>query len=229
MMKPVPIRVSRVRRTQSGHFKKDCPKRRNGLKRKWLDYGATTHDEASASKSKSSKKDTGKAQLKSGHFKKVCPKRRNGLKSKWLDYGVTTHVSHIMQGFLSIQTIRTKKCARNLVFVSKLDDLGFNFKIGDNTFSLFKDMYYYGFDTLIDGLYCFNVDVRFMESLFNVECVVGSKRNMHDDSSTYLWHQRLGHISKERIMRLMKIEILPQLDFGDWDICLDLTKGKKTK
>ena len=68
-----------------------------------------------------------------------------------------------------------------------------------------------------------------MESLFNVECIVGSKCNMHGEISAYLWQQRLGHISKKRIMRLMKNEILPQVDFGDWDICLDYIKGKQTK
>ena len=90
-------------------------------------------------------------------------------------------------------------------------------------------MYYYGSGTLKDGLYFLNLDVKFMESLFNVECDVGSKRNVHDDSSAYLWHQRLGHISIERIKRLMKNEIFPQLDFGDWDICLNCIKGKQTK
>ena len=90
-------------------------------------------------------------------------------------------------------------------------------------------MYYYGFDILIYGLYCFNLDVKFMESLFNVECDAGSKKNVYDDSYAYLWHQRLGHISKERIARLMKNAIFPQLDFGDLDICLDCIKGKQTK
>jgi len=27
----------------------------------------------------------------------------------------------------------------------------------------------------------------------------------------------------------MKSEILPQLDFSDWDVCLDCIKGKQTK
>ena len=90
-------------------------------------------------------------------------------------------------------------------------------------------MYYYGSGTLVDGLYCFNLDVKFKESLFNVECDVSSKRNVHNDSSAYLWHHKLGHISKERVMRLMKNKILPQLDFSGWDICLDCIKGKQTK
>lgn len=86
-------------------------------------------------------------------------------------------------------------------------------------------MYWYEYG--IDGLYCF--DVRFMESLFNVEYVIGSKRNVLNNNSTYLWYQGLGYISKERITRLMKNDILPQLDFDDWDVCLDCIKGTQTK
>jgi len=70
-------------------------------------------------------------------------------------------------------------------------------------------MYYYGSGTLVDGLYCFNLDVKFKESLFNVECDVSSKHNVHNDSSAYFWYQRLGHISKERVMRLKENENLP--------------------
>ena len=117
----------------------------------------------------------------------------------------------------------------NLLLVAKLDELGFYVKIGNNVFSLFKDIYCYESCTSINGLYCFNLDVKFIESLFNVEYVLGSKRNVLDNNSAYLWHQRLGHISKKRIMRLMKNDILPQLDFDNWDVCLDYIKGTQTK
>ena len=64
---------------------------------------------------------------KAGHFKKDCPIRNKQFEKKgtyyvsicfksnlievpnnnwWLDSGVITHVSHVMQGFLSIQPIR---------------------------------------------------------------------------------------------------------------------------
>lgn len=121
------------------------------------------------------------------------------------------------------------RCARNLVSVAKLDGLNFNFRIGNNVFYLFKNSYYYGSGILVDGLYRFNLYVNFKESLFNIEHVVGSKRNTNNESSAYLWHQRLGYISKERVMGLMKGEILPQLDFGDWNIYSDCIKGKHTK
>lgn len=39
----------------------------------------------------------------------------------------------------------------------------------------------------------------------------------------------MGHISKERMQRLIKNEVLPQLDFTDSWICVDCIKGKQTK
>ena len=39
----------------------------------------------------------------------------------------------------------------------------------------------------------------------------------------------MGHISKERLQRLVKNEILPNLDFADFGLCVDCIKGKQTK
>ncbi|OMO97059.1 Integrase, catalytic core [Corchorus capsularis] len=55
----------------------------------------------------------------------------------------------------------------------------------------------------------------------------GSKRSAHIENSAFLWHQRLGHISNERIMRLVKGDILPQLDFVDWDVERQLDRKVK--
>jgi len=58
---------------------------------------------------------------------------------------------------------------------------------------------------------------------------VGTKRSLMDERSTYLWHKRLGHISKEKMQRLVKNEILPNLDFTDLNVCVDCIKGKQIK
>jgi hypothetical protein len=39
----------------------------------------------------------------------------------------------------------------------------------------------------------------------------------------------LGHISRGRIERLVKSEILPPLEFPDLEQCIDCIKGKYTK
>jgi len=47
-----------------------------------------------------------------------------------------------------------------------------------------------------------------------------------NECSAFLWHKRLGHISKERMERLVKYEILPSLDFTDLNVSVDCIKGK---
>lgn len=120
------------------------------------------------------------------------------------------------------------KCARHLVSIAKLDKSGFKSEIGNNVFSLCKNKYYYGSGALIEDLYRSNLDVMFAESLFNIEQSIGKKCSAYNENSAFLWHKRLSHISKERGMRLIRNDILPQLDFTDWDICVDCIKGKQT-
>jgi hypothetical protein len=44
-----------------------------------------------------------------------------------------------------------------------------------------------------------------------------------------LWHYCLGHISRGRIERLIKDDILHPLDFSDSNYCIDCIKGKYAK
>ena len=50
------------------------------------------------------------------------------------------------------------------------------------------------------------------------------KRKRTQDTSSKLWHCRLGHISRGRIERLVKSEILPQLEFSDLEQCVECIK-----
>ena len=52
------------------------------------------------------------------------------------------------------------------------------------------------------------------------------KRKRVHDTSSKLWHCRLGHILRGRIVRLIKKSILPPLEFSDLERCLDCIKGK---
>ena len=62
-----------------------------------------------------------------------------------------------------------------------------------------------------------------------MHCDIGSIRSLVNENSAYLWHKRLGHISKERLQGLVKNGILPTLDLTDLGICVDCIKGKQTK
>lgn len=43
-----------------------------------------------------------------------------------------------------------------------------------------------------------------------------------------LWHRRLGHISIERIKKLVNDGVLSTLDYLDFETCIDCIKGKQT-
>ena len=58
---------------------------------------------------------------------------------------------------------------------------------------------------------------------------VNRKRKRAHDASLKLWHCHLGHISRERIERLIKKSILPPLEFSDLEQCIDCIKGKYIK
>ncbi|KAL8159252.1 hypothetical protein V2J09_000789 [Rumex salicifolius] len=180
---------------------------------------------------------------KSGHFKKDCLKRKAWFDKKgaeqylFMGNRMKARIEGIGTYRLILDTgchidlegcLYVPECSRNLVSVSRLDNLGFEVIHGRGRFSLYRKDYLYGTGTLFDSLYKFNLDVKFSESLFNVESR-GIKRSASNESSAFLWHQRLGHISKERMMRLVKSEILPQLDFSDLDVGSFIGYPEKSK
>ena len=86
-----------------------------------------------------------------------------------------------------------------------------------------------GSGTLYDGLYRLNLDNLYAETLMTSHHNVGTKRSLVNECSAFLWHKRLRHISKERMERLVKNEILLSLYFTDLNVCVDCIKGKQTK
>ena len=92
-----------------------------------------------------------------------------------------------------------------------------------------KDDSFIGSEILVDGLYRLKLDVDFSASLMCVHQNIGIKCSIANENFAYLWHKLLGHISKERLQRLVKNEILPNLDFTDLGLCVDCIKGKQTK
>ena len=69
----------------------------------------------------------------------------------------------------------------------------------------------------------------YAETVLTLHHNVGTKHSLANEQSTFLWHKRLGHVSRERMKKLIKNEILPDLDFTDLNICMDCIKGKQTK
>ena len=83
-----------------------------------------------------------------------------------------------------------------------------------------------GSDTLYDGLYKLNLDNFYAETLMTSHHNVDTKSNSVNECSAFLCHKYLGHISKERMERLVKNELLLNLGFTDLNVCVDCIKGK---
>ena len=113
---------------------------------------------------------------------------------------------------------------RNLISVSILDKFGYSCSFGNNKFSLFCNSTLVGSGSLSgnDNLYLLHTVTSYNESLH-----VGMKRKLNENSAG-LWHRRLGHISRNRIERLVSNGILESLDFSDLQICVECIKGKQT-
>ncbi|KAF7821924.1 Retrovirus-related Pol polyprotein from transposon TNT 1-94 [Senna tora] len=114
---------------------------------------------------------------------------------------------------------------RNLVSISALDNVGYEFNFRNNKDDIFYDSEKIGESVLTSGLY------KLCTSLSN-ECLhvenCSTKRSKTKNKSFVLWHKRLGHISRERVDHLVKYQILPHLDYSDI-ACVDCAKGKLTK
>ena len=223
-----------------GHFKKDCLKRKAWFEKKgkpcalvcfesnltevpnntwWIDSGCTTHvtNTMQGFLTTQTTNPNEKFVLMGNRVK--APVEAIGTYRLILDTG------HFLDLY---QTLYVPSVSRNLVSISKLDVSGYNFKFGNGCFSLFKHNNFIGSGVLCDGLYRFKLDVSFAETLMTLHNGIGTKRSLVNESSSYLWHKRLGHISKERIERLVKNKILLNLDFTDFGICVDCIKGKHT-
>ena len=110
---------------------------------------------------------------------------------------------------------------RKLISISKLVLLGFYFTINKKGFNAFYESSQVGNGFMSDGM--FQLKLNQTECVFNVQ-----HEKAKTQQSSILWHKRLGHISKQRMELLVKNEILPPLNFNDFDFCVDCIKEKMT-
>ncbi|KAK9074591.1 hypothetical protein SSX86_007189 [Deinandra increscens subsp. villosa] len=108
----------------------------------------------------------------------------------------------VMQGGHCINlldTLYVPRITRNLVSVRKLDD-GYHVAFGNGKVTISLNSRVLGNGYLDGNLYKLNLDDQFSKSLlsYNVnENIKKRKREM--ETSSMLWHQRLGHISRDRM------------------------------
>ena len=85
-----------------------------------------------------------------------------------------------------------------------------------------------GYVSLMDGLYKLSLVSDIVSLSLNVENVV-AKRPKTKGKSSLLWHKHLGHISRQRIARLIKDNTLSLLNFDELGTCMHCIRGKFTK
>ncbi|GJS65663.1 putative RNA-directed DNA polymerase [Tanacetum coccineum] len=229
---------------KKGHTQKDCPKFKEWLAKKgifesfminesfninvpinswWIDSGSMVHIANSLQ-----------------GFRTIRRLERNQRTVK-VGNGVDLNVeaigtlSLILEGGFCLNlygTLYVPSMTRNLISVSKLIIDDFIFTFGYNKVYISLNSRVVGNGCLEGNLFKLCLDNHFSESLlsFNVnENVNQNKRKQDSETSSKLWHQRLGHISRDRITRLVKDEVLPKLDFSDFEKCVECIKGKMTK
>ena len=120
----------------------------------------------------------------------------------------------------------TKSFSRNLILVSKLVPFGYSFHFSETSFNLIYKSNCVGNGILSDGLYGIFLQNDTTHNSLHVQ--TGIKSCVVNEDSSTLWHRRLGHISIDRIRRLVNDRVLSTLDFIDFETCVDCIKGKRT-
>ena len=114
----------------------------------------------------------------------------------------------------------------HLISISRLIPLGFSFNFTDLGFSLSNKSKVIGYGALSDGL--FHIQLHNDVTYIYMHVIAGLKRCVMNEKSSMLWHWRLGHISIERMKKLVNDGVLSALDFADFKTCVNCIKGKQT-
>ena len=107
----------------------------------------------------------------------------------------------------------------NIISGSCLMRDGYSFKY-ENNGSIYMSNIFYGHAPLKNGLFLLNLD----SSDTHIHNVETKRCRVDNDSATYLWHCRLGHIGVKRMKKLHSDGIFESL--GTCEPCL---MGKMTK
>ncbi|KAG6635812.1 hypothetical protein CIPAW_11G068500 [Carya illinoinensis] len=218
---------------KNGHMKSECQKRKAWFEKKgkplalvcfesnlvnvptnswWLDSGANVHVSITMQGYLTS-------QTPSPSKRFIFMENKN--KAEVLAIGTFCLVLSTSHCLDLHNTVFVPSVSHNLIFLSRLDSDGYSFSFHNGSFNLFRDSLSIGFGFLSDGLYRLCLDNTFIHNTYihNHEMCIGTKRNMMNEHSYDLWHKRLGHISKERLERLVKEGTLLHLDFTNLEIC----------
>src|SRR5215813_10603297 len=120
---------------------------------------------------------------------------------------------------------------RNLISISKLLDDGYSISFNNNLVIISRNGLTISIGNSENNLYVLRPlthSTLLNTEMFKVE-KPKTKRQKISQDDTYLWHLRLGHISLDRIDRLIKDGALSQLKLGTLPVCKSCLEGKMTK
>ncbi|KAL0295654.1 UNVERIFIED_CONTAM: Retrovirus-related Pol polyprotein from transposon TNT 1-94 [Sesamum angustifolium] len=109
----------------------------------------------------------------------------------------------------------------NIISFPILDNYGYAFKIDRDGFYLMIDDKSHLLGTLVNGLYILQQS--------NLIMATQHKRKFDNHENAQLWHARLGHISRDRIRKLVDSKSLEVDDFDNLPTCQSCLKGNMTK
>ena len=102
---------------------------------------------------------------------------------------------------------------------------GYSFKSENNGCSIYMSNIFYDHAPLKSGLFLLNLD----SSDTHIHNVEAKRCRVDNDSATYLWHCRLGHIGVKRMKKLHTDGLLEPLDYESLGTCEPCLMGKMTK
>ena len=79
---------------------------------------------------------------------------------------------------------------------------------------------------MVHCLMVFSFSIDSTHTVMHVQ--IGTKRCVINEDSSILWNWSFGHISIDRIKRLVNDKVLSTLNFTDFGTCTDCIKGKQT-
>ena len=100
---------------------------------------------------------------------------------------------------------------------------GYSCKLENNCCSVYMNKTFYGHTPNENGL--LDLD-RSDTHIHNIEA---KRCKVNNDSATYLWHCRLGHIGVKRMKKLRKGGFSESLGYESFDACEPCLLGKMTK
>ena len=100
---------------------------------------------------------------------------------------------------------------------------GYSFKTENNCYYVYMNKTFYGHTPNVDGL--LNLD----RGNTHIHSIDAKRCKVDNDSATYLWHCRLGHIGVERMKKLHADGLLESLDYESFDTCEPCLMDKITK